>query len=57
MAHALRVVGLDGRIVGGLAVLPPGGVVTFRSATSILELPWWRDAPEVGAVLTARRIP
>ena len=57
MAHPLLVVGLVGRRVGSVRILPPGGVVTDRSATAVVELPAWRDGPPVGAVLAIRRIP
>jgi hypothetical protein len=56
MAHPLLVVGLAGRLVTAVGLLTPGGLVVDRTATALLELPPWRDAPLTGETLALRRI-
>jgi hypothetical protein len=56
MAHPLLVVGLAGRRVTSVGLLAPGGLVIDRTATAVLELPPWRDAPPTGETLALHRI-
>jgi hypothetical protein len=56
MTHPLLVVGLAGRRVTSVGLLVPGGLVFDRTATAVLELPPWRDAPPTGETLALHRI-
>lgn len=56
MTHPVWAIGLDGRVVIGVVVLAVGAFRRHPRATAILELPLWRDPPELGDRLVVRRI-
>jgi hypothetical protein len=56
MAHPVWAIGLDGRVVTRIGTLAVGAFWRHPGATAILELPLWRDPPELGDRLVVRRI-